>query len=323
MRLNQLWAALPRLARVAIALQGTLLLSTSALFLAYGLSVKWSTLLPHFLLLAMLAALWVFHIAVPDRRSPLIPDLLLAVLLLISLTNIASPAQYAAVAARRPLIDKWLVAGDRALGVDVPAVVAWTSNQGPLPLLLKICYYSLLPQLILAPIATVLVLRNRLRLWEYFFHFHFCGLMTIVALLFWPARCVFTELHFNSLLNQERFIRHFDGFRSGALTVVQFNDLEGLISMPSFHVAAALFVTWAFRGQRVIFPLLLLLNLGLVASTVLCGAHYFVDIPATFALFLLSLLVLKSLRGTLMPEAWRGGAINQVSRRSILELWSA
>jgi hypothetical protein len=309
MSVADVWRSVPTLARISLSVQGALLLAVAALFLVTGLSLDWASVTPHVVILLALGGLWLYHVVVPDRRgNPLIPDLLLVVVLLVLLTNLASPAQYAAIAVRRPLVDGWLAAADRALGVSVPDLVAWTRGQGALPLVLAICYYSLLPQFILAPIITALVLKSRARLWEYFFHFHFCLLVTLVALLLFPARCVFSELGFESLLNQDRFVRHFEGFRSGALTVVRFDDLEGLISMPSFHVAGALIVTWAVRGRLLLVIPLAALNLGLVAATVFCGAHYFVDLPATLVLFLVSLLAFRASRDRLMPELPRDQA---------------
>ena len=64
------------------------------------------------------------------------------------------------------------------------------------------------------------------------------------------------------------------------MTVVDMTNIEGLVSMPSFHAAGALFVTWALRRTWWLFVPVALLNLWLIASTVLTGAHYAIDIVA-------------------------------------------
>ena len=57
------------------------------------------------------------------------------------------------------------------------------------------------------------------------------------------------------------------GFHDGTMKVVRFDELEGLVSLPSFHVAGALIVTWAFRNRvRILIPLILL-NVALTLST--------------------------------------------------------
>ena len=66
--------------------------------------------------------------------------------------------------------------------------------------------------------------------------------------------------------------------------------------MPSFHIAGALMVTWAFRHYPGWLVLLVPINLMMMAATVMTGAHYFVDVPATFALFALSVAAYRQLR---------------------------
>jgi hypothetical protein len=227
---------------------------------------------------------------VPGRRqSATITDLILAVFLMVLLTNIASPAQYAAVALKRPLIDGWLAAADGALGVHVPSLVEWTRAHPTVDVLLTTCYFSLLPQLVLAPVAAALLLRDRRRLWEYVFYFHFCLIMTLGCLAAFPAACAFTYYGFESTLNQMRFLNQFQALRDGAFAAVRFDDLEGLISMPSFHAAGAMIVTWTFRDHRRWLLPVALLNIGLLAGTVMSGEHYVVDVLATGAVFLASL----------------------------------
>jgi len=85
------------------------------------------------------------------------------------------------------------------------------------------------------------------RLWEFAFHFHFCALVTLAASGLFPAECAFTFYGFESLIDQGRFIHHFESLRAGTFQTIRFNDI-GLISFPSFHAAGALMVTWAFRS---------------------------------------------------------------------------
>jgi membrane-associated phospholipid phosphatase len=93
------------------------------------------------------------------------------------------------------------------------------------------------------------------------------------------------------LLDQAGFLAHFEGLRAGTFHVIRFDDIEGLISFPSFHVAGAFMVTWALRRtRRLVWIPVALLNVALVASTVLLGAHYAVDILATAVLFGASVL---------------------------------
>lgn len=293
-------------ARACLLAQLALLVVAALLCQVTGLSVAWRTFVPYLIFDCCLFGLWA-HVGWNPRSETdrLAGDLLLAIGLILLLTDISTPTQYAAVALRRPLADEWLAAADAMIGVNVPALVHWTANHPAVADLLRYCYFSLLPQLVLTPIVLALVFRQSDRLWEYVFHFHFCLLVTLAGLALLPAACAFTYYGFHSTLDQTHFIRQFAGFRDGTLTLIRFDDLEGLISMPSFHVAGALMVTWAFRGRRTWLIPIGAVNLGLVAATVMTGAHYGVDLVATLFVFATSVW---------MYRAWRKGTRAKVDR---------
>jgi hypothetical protein len=288
--------------RVSLVCQVVLLALTAPAYRHLGLSFAWETLVPSVVILALLLGIWAHHQLVPDaRQGSVVNDLMIAVFLLLLLSNISSPAQYAAVAIKGPLVDHWLAAADAALGVHVPSLVAWTRAHPTVDALLKVCYFSLLPQFVLAPVAVGLVLSDRKRLWEYVFHFHFCAIVTLACLAVFPAACAFTYYGFESTLNQSRFIHQFQALRDGSFATIRFDDLEGLISMPSFHSAGAMMVTWMFRNRARWLVPVALLNVGLLASTVLTGAHYFIDVLATGGVFLASLGAFRLYGSRLMP----------------------
>lgn len=274
--------------------QTGLALLTIPFYRGAGLSIDWATAVPQMLVWGVFAALFVYFVTVPgSAKERGLPDAILAAFLLILLTNIASPAQYLAVTLQRPLIDGGLATADAWMGIHVPSLAAWTSARPLLAWALKLSYFTLLPQFLLPILILGIWAADRDRLWEYCFHFHFCLLVTIACLALWPAACAFEYYGFESTIDQTRFIRHFTGLRQGTFSVIRFNDLEGLISMPSFHVAGALMVTWVLRGYRRVFYPLALVNVGLILSTFMTGAHYFVDVPATILLFTVSVAVYR------------------------------
>ena len=79
-------------------------------------------------------------------------------------------------------------------------------------------------------------------------------------------------------------IAHIEAVRAGTFHTIRFGELEGLVSMPSFHVAGALVVTWAFRGYRRTFWTFAALNTLLTLSTFITGVHFFVDVLGGMAL---------------------------------------
>jgi hypothetical protein len=288
--------------RVAVV-QLLLLAATAILFPLFGFSIPWRGVPLYAMALAMFSLAWLCHILWPGTSSEsVIAEALLVACLLLSLTYIVAPAQYVAVAFKRPLIDPWLAAADAKLGVHVPALAAWTRHHLLVSRLLSFAYITIGPQLFLPVIVLGIFKREREKLWEYCFNFHFCLVVTLLALGIFPAACAFNFYGFESTIDQTRFTTHFLGVRAGTFSVIEFDQMEGLISMPSFHVAAGLMVTWAFRRYRIWLAVLACLNTLMIAATFMTGAHYFVDVVATLALFLASVAVYRAWGAALIAD---------------------
>jgi hypothetical protein len=282
-------------ARRVIALQAGILVLTAPLYPLVGISIRWSAALLQLLTLGLLLGVWLVYVLTPSRRHKVMfADAVLAMLLLATFTNIAGAAQYPAVALGFPEVDRWLAASDAALGIHVPTLTAWTGSHPIVARVLIFSYFSLLPQFALPILTFGIFYRDRKGLWEYIFHFHFCLAVTLLGVALLPAACAFSYYGFESLIDQTHFIDHFTRLRSGAFTELRVNDIEGMISFPSFHVAGGLMVTWAFRGHRRWFAALAVLNTLLIASTVLTGAHYGIDVVATVVLFAGSVLLWRA-----------------------------
>jgi hypothetical protein len=279
-----------RLARRLVFMQVALLLASIGLFRAGGLTLNWDADdLAGGLVLVLPAALaWLYFVWEPgSRREWLYAEVAFIVLLFFTIAQIIPPAQYGAVALKRPLIDPWLATMDARLGILVPDIVTWTSRHPLLVRLLSRAYLSLLPQFFV-PLVLLPILRDREALWEYAFHFHVCSVVTLTAVALWPAACAFTFYGFTPLLSQDRFIQHLAALRDGSLTAIRLDDLQGLVSFPSFHVAGALMVTWACRRSWWWVPLAVI-NVFLTASTVMLGLHYATDLLATAVMCAFSL----------------------------------
>jgi hypothetical protein len=232
---------------------------------------------------------------VTDPGGPadrIIAETIFALWLLLLFTNIASPAQYAAVAWKRPLIDRWLAGADAWMGLNVTQLAAWMRSHPRTAGILSAAYSTLLLQFILPIVFHGLVYRDRDRLWEFVFHFHVCLTITVAALALVPVATPSNYYGFHSTIDQIRFVYQFNGFRDGTLHTIRFNELEGLISMPSFHVAGALMVTWVFRGRWLFWPLAVI-NCLLIAATFMSGVHYVIDAIGTFPVFAASLAAYK------------------------------
>jgi hypothetical protein len=283
-----------RLALRLIAVQAALLALTACLYPMLGLSLAWDTTRPFIRLFGVLTVIWAYYFFNPGRRNEWkVADTLFVFILLLVLGQVVAAAQYAAGALDRPVIDPLLAAIDRRLGFDVAALAAWTSAHPALNRVLEHAYESLLPQFTLTVPVLGLLLRDRSALWEYAFHFHFCAIATLLCFAAFPAECAFIHYGFASSFDQSRFIAHFQGVRSGALSRIRFDDMEGLVSMPSFHVAGAMMVTWVYRRHRLFLIPLAIVNATLIAATFMSGTHYVIDVIASLGLFVLSVAIYR------------------------------
>jgi len=283
-----------RLAGLLVAIQLFLLLIAAPGYAAHGLRIEWSSVVPQAVVQAMLVGVWFYFQKYPgDSNERAVQDAILVTGLLLLLTNIASPAQYVAVALKRPLVDAALAGADAHLGFYVPALARWTGAHPAVSQVLTLCYFSFLPQCLLPIVLLGVAFKNRSALWEYAFHFHFCLIVTVAVLALFPAECAPQYYGFQPTINQTRLIAQIAALRNGSFHVINFSNIEGLISVPSFHAAGAFMVTWAFRRYRRVFWSLVLVNTGLIAATFMSGIHYFVDVVASVVLFAASVLVYR------------------------------
>jgi len=176
-----------------------------------------------------------------------------------------------------PPIDLTLQRWDRFLHFDTAAVMAWTAAQPGLHAFLNACYVSTDALLVLAPlIAGFAFDRRRMRVYLYAFVYSF--LAGGLFYYFFPSSgpgSVYHSPYFMSIqrLTSTKFyqVHHFQEVPT---------MLGGMIAFPSFHVTWAVLTTYAARSSRRLFWGVAALNVLVVASTVLLGWHYLVDVPA-------------------------------------------
>jgi len=256
-----------------------------------GLSYEWTNPAADIAVPIGLLAFWAYFVAWPGRQAGdwVIAEMFLALALFTSISAIAPPGQYAAVAFKRPLFDTWAAAVDSSLGVNVSTWAAWTSAHPRLLKVLLYAYMSLLGQFFLPLLVLGAWYRNRERLWEFAFHFHVCSAITVACLAIWPVSEPLFHYGFKPSFNADHYVEQFTAVYSGALTIVNSDNMEGLVSLPSFHAAGALMVTWALRQSRFWLAILIPVNAALIAATVMTGIHYVADLIGTAIMCALSL----------------------------------
>ena len=186
---------------------------------------------------------------------------------------------YAVTTFAWPLVDLQLAACDAWCGVNVADIRRWTEERPAIALPLRFAYDTLLYQT--AAVVAILGLRgDRRRLESFVLAFMLAALVTLLLYVVTPASGPFVTYGFSPSADQARFLEHFESLRDGSRSVVGYRGAEGLITYPSFHVAWALLLAWAFRGRWRLFAAFALLNAMVIASTVTTGWHYFTDVLA-------------------------------------------
>ena len=275
-----------------IAVQAVMLAVTAMSFRLHGLSIEWDTTGP-IALFCIVLIVWLGCFMTPELGWGRVAEPLFVFALLLSLTKIVAPAQYPAAALSRPPIDWLLASADAMLGVHVPTIVEWTRDHPTVNAWLELAYESLALQLTLTVPVLGILLKDRSGLWEYAFHYHFCLIVTLICFAAFPALHAFTYYGFQSTFDNSRLILHLEGVRAGSLKIVRFTELEGLVSMPSFHMAGGMIVTWVFRRHPLFLVLLIPLNAALITATFMSGTHYVIDVIATVPLFVLSVVIYR------------------------------
>lgn len=216
---------------------------------------------------------------------------------------------YLSVTSKFPLVDRYLAAGDSMIGFNWLSSFNWIQNHPTIDFVLNLAYSSIVPQACIVPI--LLSVTGRIDRMREFLWLFVLTLMVIVPLAWiFPAESAWA--YFGVVDRVDAYhLADFTALRAGRLPEIPWH-VNGLITFPSFHAALALILIYATRGIRVLFPLSIVLNALMIASTPSQGGHYLVDVLAGLATVPLAVAILRSCRATALPTnhaetaaAWR------------------
>lgn len=225
-----------------------------------------------------------------------------------------------------PLADRGLAAADAMIFpfLDWPEAIHSVARQGSETLVFLDFAYSSMGLQALGVVALSCLSNRRAHCERFIVTWVFALSVTMIISAAYPAAGAFK--HF-SISHADVAAIHsnvgwsaipvIEGLRAGTITAVDWTNLEGLVSFPSFHAAAAVILArfyWDFATLRWPF---VGLNVLMAIAAVPCGGHYFVDVlgglcTAALALFVTHCTTMSRFRRLL-------GAIAQALRpRSIL-----
>lgn len=196
---------------------------------------------------------------------------------------VGATLSYLGVSTNAPLVDSTLSAWDRALGFDWLAVSAWLAQHPTIRATLGLAYSIGLVQLAFVVLFLGLSARPA-QLDEFMRLFIASSLVSIVISCVLPAAGTWKYYALTSQFNAS-MLAHFELMRDGLMRDIPLGHMQGIISFPSMHSAMAVLLANAMRGTR-LFPLFVVLNAAMLASTPIDGGHYLVDVIAGVALAL-------------------------------------
>ena len=185
-----------------------------------------------------------------------------------------------------PRIDYTLARWDAWLGWDTVAVLHWVAQRPVLRKFLDICYSSTELQLVIAPFIPGLA-GDRRRLRVLLYGTAYSSIAGSLFYYFFPSSGPAGVFHSPDFLHVQSLTHLKYEQVHGFLPVTTL--LGGLIAFPSFHVVWSVLVTYAALPRKRLFQGAVALNTVVIASTVLLGWHYLVDVPAGVLLALASL----------------------------------
>jgi membrane-associated phospholipid phosphatase len=175
--------------------------------------------------------------------------------------------------------DRLLARADRALGLEVPEVLAFMKDYPRLNQFLDGCYHLLLPLIVLAIVLPPLCGHMR-RAKEYIVAGSVAVLITLPLFAVFQAEGPWSRYGYPPRPDQQKYIATLSYLKTDQWFDLHLEQTEGLITFPSFHAVLAVLAAFALRPIRCVrWPAAVLAGL-IVVSTVTTGWHYVADVVA-------------------------------------------
>ncbi|HKS86216.1 MAG TPA: phosphatase PAP2 family protein [Pseudolabrys sp.] len=273
-----------RHARLIWWLIASMAAATTVSFLFAGLSVDLkSNLALLVVFLIIFAVNWLYRTVRPDPHLAALTEISGQILLILLFGILLS---YAAVTVNLPYVDAVLYSIDNSLGFDRHKYLDFFAHRPWLAYAIHAAYHCMLPQFALVPVVMFFAMPIE-RLQTMMIAIVIALLMTTAVSVFTPSLTAFVHVDLPQMSHVPPGLytpeATMEGLRAGTFRVIRLDNLEGLISFPSFHTTAALIFIWTVCTVPYVRWASVIVNLALISATPIDGAHYFVDVIGGFA----------------------------------------
>lgn len=217
----------------------------------------------------------------------------------LAFTTLAAILSYIVVRWERPLVDSYLVWADQTIGLRWLPLWQWVFDHPYLHMTLMLIYSTLIPQMIL--LLVILNFKGRInRSWELLWLFIISCIFCLIGSAVWPAIGTFGYFHVEPNVP---YLGVYQELRHGTLKIIGHDTVEGIITFSSLHAALAIIFAYCARGIRILFPVLLVLNILVFLSTPFIGGHHFADLLGGAILTLITIYMVGLLnRSGVLPS---------------------
>lgn len=227
------------------------------------------------------------------RGAGVATDLTLSMIQIVVVLKIVAPLSYLAarVGAPLPLADPtlaWLDA--HVFGFDWDTAARWVGARPGLQGVLSRAYFSLQPQAMILLVCGSLLHPKR-RNAEFIWIVLAGCIITVVVSGLVPALGKTGQLGpgYRAVVEQ---------IRAGGWHVFTYDQVEGIVTFPSFHTTLGLFFMYiAGRLNRALLVVFVPLNVAMLLAVSSIGGHYFVDMAGGAAVAAASILIVRARSG--------------------------
>ena len=192
----------------------------------------------------------------------------------IAFTVLGSIFTYLMASLRFPLLDDYFVKSDAAIGFNWLRWYRFLAEYQFVNFILGIAYGSPVLQLVVS-IFYFSHTGQRERNTELWWIALISLVLTGVLSGIFPALGAFQ--YFKEDLSRAIHLPHLLALRDGSVKIFSLQEMQGIITFPSYHTVIAILFPYAYRGKGVLFFLFSMLNILMLLSTPTFGGHYLLD----------------------------------------------
>ncbi|WGY69870.1 phosphatase PAP2 family protein [Burkholderia cepacia] len=222
-----------------------------------------------------------------------------------------SIASYLGTSLDIPTIASILDRFDTAIGFHWLDAYRWVAAHHSLRIVLAYAYLSAFAQFFLIG-ALLAIARRPNDIAEFAVVIFVSSILLLLVSIPFPAESAFVYYGITDP-GTSSTVSDFALLRNGTMHVINPYAVQGLVSMPSFHTMLAIFFAYSVRHVRFVFPVAIILNGVMIASTITVGGHYLVDV---FAGVVCGVAVILAVRLGLRRRSSERGAVGWPSPAS-------